>query len=57
MFTLFSKLSPSTDVNKNSKIYFLIQWKSGQDVHMGKKIVKVCCLIKKSRPLNLYDNK
>ena len=32
-----SKLSPSVDVNKNSKIYFLIQWESGQDVHKEKK--------------------
>ena len=51
-----SKLSPSADVKKNGKIYFLIQWESGQDVQW-KKIVKVCCLIKKSRPLSLYDNK
>ena len=35
-----SKLSPSADVNKNGKIYFLIQWETGQDVHKEKKNCK-----------------
>ena len=28
-----SKLSPSANVNKNGKFYFLIQWRAGQDFH------------------------
>ena len=32
-----SKLSPSDNVNKNVKIYFHIQWESGQNVHKEKK--------------------
>ena len=31
-----SKLSPSADVKKNGKIYFLIQWELGQDVQWKK---------------------
>ena len=33
-----SKLSSCADVNKNGRIYFLIQWESGQDVHKEKKL-------------------
>ena len=36
-----SKLSPSDNVNKNVKIYFHIQWESGQNVHKEKK-KKIC---------------
>ena len=33
-----SKLIPSNNVNKNGKIYFLIQWESSQNVHKEKKL-------------------
>ena len=52
-----SKLSPSDNVNKNGKIYFLISMRIRSKYTQGKKIVKVCCQIKKSQPLSLYDNK
>ena len=53
---VYFQTKPSADVNKNGKFYFSFN-EERVKMYTRKKIVKVCCLIKKSRPLSLYYNK
>ena len=53
---VYFQTKPSADVKKMVNFIFSFneEWVK---IYTRKKIVKVCCLIKKSRPLSLYGNK